>query len=104
MKTGSETRTLWIYPAILFPLITGCTPGPPPPAGLGLGPATNGIWFFFVVLIALIAWSVVKKKRIDPSERDEEITKSLHQIHDRLEELERQIQHIKNSTQGGFHE
>ncbi len=104
MKTEAENRTLWIYPAALLPLVTGCTPGPPPPPGLGFGPATGGIWLFFVVLIALIAWSVVRTSRTGPSARDKEITKSLHQIHDRLEELERQIRYLKNSTQGGNHE
>ncbi len=104
MKTEAATSRLWIYPVTLLPFITGCTPGPPPPPGLGFGPATGGIWIFFVVLIALVAWSVVKTTRSGSSGQDKEITKSFRQIHDRLEELERQIRHIKNSTQGGNHE
>ncbi len=104
MKTGSENRILWIYLTILLTFVTSCVPGPPPPAGLGFGPATGGIWLFYVVLIVLVVWALVKKNKTGPSGRDKEITKSLHQINERLEELERQIRYTKNSTQGGNHE
>ncbi len=107
MKTRSENKkndTPWIYPVALLPLVTGCTPGPPPPAGFIFGPGPGGIWLFFVALIALAAWFFIKTIKTGSSGRNEEITKSLHKIHDRLEELERQIRHIKNSTQRGNHE
>ena len=105
MKIKSTNhQTAWIYPAVLLPLITGCAPGPPPPVGPGLVPGAIGSWLFLILPAVMIAWVVLETVKKKSSIQDKEIRENLHDICNRLEELERQIRHIKNSTQGGNHE